>query len=308
MPPSGGFFWPKRLSQACYVVPYFGNMYSHPFDEALSLTPDFDAVPGQFLGRTSQLWWNMVGPFGGITAAIALKAVMLHPDRLGDPIALTVNYAHGVAKGVFRIVATPMRTNRSTQHWALAMYQTSADGVESVALTGTAITAVRRQTWGASDRPMPQAVPAETLERLGAPPGGLVWFDRYDMRSVSGALPIEWNGEAASPDPLQASLTQLWIRDEPPRPLDFTSLAAMSDCFFPRVWLRRAVLVPAGTVSMTVYFHCGASELTDSGAGYLLAQAGGQAYFNGFFDQTGHMWSPSGVLLSTTHQLVYFKE
>ena len=46
-----------------------------------------------------------------------------------------------------------------------------------------------------------------------------------------------------------------WLRDDPPRPLDFASLTAMADVFFPRVWLRRATRVPVGTVSMTVYFH-----------------------------------------------------
>ncbi len=289
------------------AVPYFVDMNQHFFDQALELAPDFSAHPDQFLGRTSVQWWNMVGPFGGVTAALALNAVMLHPSRLGDPIALTVNYANGLRQGPFRMVATPMRTNRSTQHWTLALYQHDADGVEAVALTGTVITGVRRQTWGTSDVPMPQVTPAESLEHGNAPPGGLRWFDRYDMRSVRGALPSEWNGAPASDDPLQASLTQLWIRDEPSRPLDFTSLAAMSDCFFPRVWLRRAVLVPAGTVSMTVYFHCGSSQLAECGVGYLLAQARGQAYFNGFFDQTGHLWSAAGVLLATTHQIVYFK-
>jgi hypothetical protein len=42
------------------------------------------------------------------------------------------------------------------------------------------------------------------------------------------------------------SLSQLWMRDAPPRPLDFCSLAALADVFFPRVWLRRARQVPAG--------------------------------------------------------------
>ena len=35
----------------------------------------------------------MVGPYGGITAAITLQAVMQHPNRLGEPTALTV-YRH----------------------------------------------------------------------------------------------------------------------------------------------------------------------------------------------------------------------
>lgn len=62
----------------------------HPLDEALALT---SSAPGQFTGQTHPGYWNMVGPFGGVTAATLLQAVMQHPDRLGDPLSLTVNYA-----------------------------------------------------------------------------------------------------------------------------------------------------------------------------------------------------------------------
>lgn len=250
----------------------------------------------------------MVGPFGGITAAIALNAVMSHPSRLGDPVALTVNYSNGLLPGAFKLLATPVRTNRSTQHWVLSLSQTDANGVDIVALTGTAITALRRETWSTSDLLCPEVPRPETLVCLAPPQGGLAWFSRYDMRSITGPLPSNWDGGAASADPQQASLTQLWIRDAPARALDFTSLVAMADGFFPRIWLRRALLVPAGTVSLTVYFHAGPEQLAETGTGFLLAQARGQGYCNGFFDQAGQLWNERGTLLATTHQLVYYKE
>ena len=104
------------------------------------------------------------------------------------------------------------------------------------------------------------------------------------------------------------SLTRLWVRDEPPRPLDFASLTALSDIFFPRVWLRRAKFVPIGTVSMTVYFHADQAQLQATGTGYLLGQAQAQAFHNGYFDQTAQLWNEAGELLVTTHQVVYYKE
>lgn len=283
-------------------------MTSHPFDTALHLTPDFGVKADQFLGTTSADWWNMVGPFGGMSAAIVLNAVMTHPSRLGDPVALTVNFASAMIQGGFKAVATPVRTNRSTQHWVLELRQADANGMETAVLTGTAITAVRRDTWSANDMPMPEVAPADAVARILPPTEGVVWIQRYDMRPVTGLLPSTWDGGASSDDPQLASLTQLWIRDDPPRPLDFASLAAMADVFFPRIWLRRSVLVPVGTVSLTVYFHAGTEQLTESGTGYLLGQARGQAFRNGFFDQAGLLWSASGTLLATTHQLVYFKE
>ena len=72
---------------------------SHPFDAALALSQD---TPGHFTGHTSVAYWNMVGPFGGVTAATALNAVLQHPALLGEPVALTVNYAAALAAGRFR--------------------------------------------------------------------------------------------------------------------------------------------------------------------------------------------------------------
>ncbi len=115
----------------------------HPFDQAIALELQPD---GHWLGHTSPAYANMVGPYGGITAAQMLNAVLLHPKRLGDPLALTVNYAAGVADGPFVLQARPARTNRSTQHWVIELLQ---DG-QSV-ITATAITAQRRDTWGVDD-------------------------------------------------------------------------------------------------------------------------------------------------------------
>ena len=131
------------------------------------------------------------------------------------------------------------------------------------------------------------------------------WMMRYDMRFVRGAIPKQWDGAEKLGDD---SLTQLWVRDDVPRPLDFSSVTAMADVFYPRVWLRRPLRVAAGTVSMTIYFHASAAQLGEAGTGYVLAQARSQAFRHGFFDQSAQLWSQSGTLLVTSHQLVYFKE
>jgi Thioesterase-like superfamily len=265
---------------------------AHPFDQAIALALQPD---GHWLGHTSPAYANMVGPYGGITAAQMLNAVLLHPNRLGDPLALTVNYAAGVADGPFVLQARPARTNRSTQHWVIELLQ---DG-QSV-ITATAITAQRRDTWGADDEPMPACpAPADVPSlRVAAP---VVWFDRYETKPITGLIPVNWDGSS------QNSLSQLWVRDQPARPLDFASLTALADIFFPRVWRRRATHVPAGTVSMTVYFHAGAAQLAATDTGYVLAQARAQAFRNGFFDQTAQLWNEAGEMLVTSHQIVYYK-
>ena len=279
-------------------------MTPHPFDQAARLHQQPD---GSFLGATQPAYANMVGPFGGITAAVLLQAVLQHPQRLGEPIALTVNFAGAVADGPFTVNARPVRTNRSTQHWVVELTQPGAhskdgqDGQPQVATTATVVTAVRRSTWGECEVPMP-AVPAPDAVPQAQMTGGVAWLDRYAMHLISGGVPQQWDGRSAP------SLTRMWVRDAPARTPDFASLAALADVFFPRIWLRRATRVPVGTVSMTVYFHCSAAQLAAVGSGHLLAEARGQAFSHGFFDQTGLLWAADGALLCSTHQTVYYKE
>ena len=66
----------------------------HPFDEAIDLQA---SAPHEFTGATHPAYANMIGPFGGTTSAQLLQSAMLHPDRLGEPVALTVNFAAPLA-------------------------------------------------------------------------------------------------------------------------------------------------------------------------------------------------------------------
>ena len=147
---------------------------------------------------------------------------------------------------------------------------------------------------------MPTVTPASELPRAEAK--ALPWTQRYDMRSLTGHLPTVWDGAEGD------TLTQVWVRDVQQRHIDFASLTALADTFFPRVFLRRRSFVPIGTVSMTVYFHADVAELAALSSGFVLGQAKAQSFFNGFFDQTAQLWSDAGLLLATTHQVVYFKE
>ncbi|MFN0160455.1 MAG: acyl-CoA thioesterase [Burkholderiales bacterium] len=267
---------------------------NHPFDAVIRLEPQAE---DHWRGHTHEAYGNMVGPYGGATAAAALAAVMAHPAQQGEPIALTVNYAGPVAQGPFEVEARAARTNRSTQHWSVQMRQ----GADVVA-TATAVLATRRETWSSVEAGFPQAPPAETIARM--PPRDRVrWTSAYDMRFVKGPLQM-----ATPPADGQDSVSLLWVRDEPPRALDFFSLAALCDVFFPRLFVKRGGWVPIGTVSFTVYFHADGAALAAIGTRHLLAHARAHQFRNGYFDQSAELWGPDGELLAMTHQIVYYKE
>lgn len=280
----------------------------HPFDDAVRLVP-LDAIADaaapsrlQFRGRTSERYANMVGPFGGMTAAQMLQAVLMHPQRLGEPVSFTCNFASPVRAGEFTVLAEPVRTNRSTQHWMLRLTQQDEHGAAQTVGSATAVTASRRATWSVTDGTMPQVAPADGLPR-GSTAQRPPWFGRYDMRWLDGELPQHWDGREHA-----GSRSCLWVRDDPPRPLDHAGLLALCDVFFPRILLRRAAFVACGTVSFTVYFHADAAALASVDRDFVLADARGQVFFNGYFDQSGWLWSRGGRVLATTHQVVYYRE
>lgn len=268
-------------------------MTPHPFDAGITLTPADDS--GRLRGHTHPEWANMVGPFGGVTAAVLLRAVEQQPDRIGEPVALTVNYAAPVADGAFDIAATCVRTNRTNQHWLVELSQ---DGV--VKTNATAVFGVRRDTWSDTERVMPSVPEPDDVTESGLPEM-IVWARNYEMRYVEGGVP----GLDAGPEP--SSVTTLWVRDRSGRGLDFAALTAMSDIFYPRVFLRRGAISPAGTISLTTYFHTAADALTSAGGDFVLARVRANRFSRGYFDQSAELWSRTGELLVTTHQLVYFK-
>lgn len=268
-------------------------MTTHPFDAALELQTVTD---DRLRGRTHPAWKNVVGPFGGITAAILLRAIECQPDRIGDPLALTVNFAAPIQDGEFDVGVQRVLTSRTTQHWSSTLSQ----GV-STRCTATAVFATRRETWADSEAPMPTVPTPEDIPVTPPAPEFADWLTFYEMRLIEGAPP------ASPQDASPTSRTTMWIRDAGARGLDHAALATLCDMFYPRIFLRRGGFVPAGTVSMTCYFHATAAQLAQVGDEHVLASAGVHAYSGGYFDQQALLWSRHGHLLATSHQVVYFK-
>jgi hypothetical protein len=76
--------------------------------------------------------------------------------------------------------------------------------------------------------------------------------------------------------------------------LDYPGLAALSDVFFPRIFLRRGGLKPAGTVSLTTHFHADQAQLEAVGNDFVLCTAHANRFVGGFFDQSAELWPDFG--------------
>jgi acyl-CoA thioesterase len=266
----------------------------HPLDVATRLQR---LGPEQLAGSTSALYANLAGPFGGWTAAILMRAVLEDSRRRGSPVALTVNYCAAIAEGAFQISCRERRTGKSTQHWSLELTQS-----DRVAATASVVCGARRSVWSHHPASPPPMAPPEKLAAwdVGSRNG---WVARYEMRFAKG----ETNFEPRDPSDLREPMSLLWMRDRPQRPLDFVSLAALSDAFIIRAFVVRGVGTAVGTITLTTYFHTDEAGLAVQGSDYLLAHATAHTFSGGFADQTVQLWGRD-ELLATSMQIVWYRD
>ncbi|WP_374571761.1 acyl-CoA thioesterase [Phenylobacterium sp.] len=271
-------------------------MSRHALDVALEL----EALgEGRFGGRTTPEYWNMGGPFGGVTAALLLRAVLAHPARRGRPVAQTVNFCAAIGEGGFVIEVRLARDGRSTQHWQVEMSQEGRGTVT----TGSVVTGAERQTWAHASAAPP---PADDPSSVPAMPtaGRNAWLSQYEFRVMEGrsTFDLEPPGEIAP------ARSKLWVRDKPERALDYEALAGLADTFIVRILLVRGYFIPVATVSLTTYFLAGEADLARQGARPLLAVADARAFRGGFADQSGELWADDGTLLAVSHQVTWYRE
>jgi acyl-CoA thioesterase len=268
---------------------------AHPLDVATTLEPLGD---GRYRGATSDFYSNFGGPFGGFTAACLLRSILEHPRCQGVPVALTVNYCAAISEGSFDITCREIRSGRSTQHWFVELEQGG-----KVAATATAVFGARRDVWSHHPAtppvlPLPDALPRfQTTNPKG-------WLNRYDMRFEVGEPDFSPRTDGS----LKAPLSRLWMRDAPDRPLDYLSLACMSDAFIIRAFLVRGSFTPTGTVTLSTFFHGNEASMNAQGTNPLLCVADAQVFSDGFADQAAQLWGSDGRLLATSTQVVWYKE
>ena len=246
--------------------------------------------------QPDRAYWNNIGPFGGWTAAVLMKAMLEDAQALAaemQPVSQTVDYMTGLKEDPLLVATACDRAGRSTQFWTASL---RADGAPTAAVRSTAVFGPRRATGGYAERTMPEVPAADRVERLDFPNDRIAWPATYDMRVVHGRL----FGRADS----TRSLT--WIRDADRRPLDFVSLAALVDTCFPRPYYRIGGPTPFSTISMTSYFHATADDLAAVGDGFVLVDASGKTAGRGFSDQHADFWSADGHLLAVSQQVAWY--
>lgn len=266
---------------------------SHPIDEAVQFDDaDFTERGGTVHTATHPKFDNMVGPFGGITAAQMIAAVEAHPQAQGRPIAETLNFTSPLAYGPFDIELDLVQTNNSNQHWNIAVRQGDKRPV-----TGSIVLGSRRESFADREVSAPEVQAPKNYEP-SVSPTDLTWLNNYELRFDRGGYSLgEEKGDSES---------VYWLRHAEPRGWDTRALASAADTFFPRIFLRTGKLSPAATITLTTYF-LGTDEEYEAAGDFVLCQGRAQRFGGGVSDQLSRIFSSDGDLLVSAHQLMYFR-
>lgn len=245
---------------------------SHPLDKATRLT---ETVPGHWRGEAIESYSNMVEAFGGVVAASLLNAVQCDSRVQGWPISQTVNFCKGLALGPYEIRSRLQRSGKYTQHWSLEISQSG-----TICATASVITGQRGQVYSHQPVQIPSVSSYDACQPM-PPVAPVKWLDAYEFRFVEG-MPVMAAGGLETPG---SARTAVWMRDEPAPPLDYLSLAALSDGFLLHLLQVRGIMVPSGTVTLTTHFLASPDEIAAQGTATLLGVADSRRFHGQFHDQ-----------------------
>ena len=133
--------------------------------------------------------------------------------------------------------------------------------------------------------------------------------------SAAGALDAQLRdgvprrrGAPADTGPDPSSTTTLWMRNTPPRPLDFPARRRCATCSTRASTGDSVASAPAGTISMNIYFPPTSVRSRHRATTSSWARRGQTRFSLGYFGQTAELFGRDGTLLASTQQIVYFKD
>ena len=256
------------------------------FDEGTAVTR---AGEDTFTAFLSKDWWVFTGANGGYLASVLLRALT---ERVGDTArmarSLTVHYLSPPAEGEATITTRLVRAGRSLATVTGTLVQ---DGVEKA--LATAAFSLPRPAMPFHDAVMPDVPPPDETPPSTWPPE--LWppiSHRFEYRPV--------RGEAVFAG-LDRAEVGCWLRLREPRPLDPVLLATVADALAPAVFPKATEPVAATTIDLTVHFRAPATE--EPSDGWCLALFRSTVSVDGFVEEDGEVWSPSGRLIAQSRQL-----
>ncbi len=257
------------------------------FDADTALNP---AGEGRWEGEIVPGWQTPRGPLGGYVMAIMIRGLGL---AVGDPErqarSVTMHFLRVPEEGPVSVSAELERAGRSLSSVSGRLEQ---DGK----LIGLALAAYSKPWEGPllDDAPMPEVEAADEVSTPASRGRGKApqppFLDRMVMQHRFGEKPFTAADQG---------LVGGWLGLTEDRPLDELAIAVLADAWFPAPWPRLPEFAPAPTIDLTIHFR---SPLPAPGP-LLLGRFDNTYVRDGFFDESGVLWSPDGTLVAQSRQL-----
>jgi acyl-CoA thioesterase len=257
------------------------------FDDDTALRP---AAAGCWEGEIVPGWQTPRGPLGGYVMAIMTRGLGLAvADDERAPRTVAMHFLRVPEEGPVQVQATVERQGRSLSTVSGRLEQ---DGK----LIGLAIGAYSKPWEGPllGAPPMPKVEPPDPpgTDHEGGrgsaprPP----FLERMVMEHRIGEMAFTTAGDG---------IVGGWLGLRERRAIDELTVAVLADAWFPSPWPRLAKFAPAPTIDLTIHFR---SPLPAQGE-LLLGCFENELVRDGFFDESGKLWSPDGTLVAQSRQL-----
>jgi acyl-CoA thioesterase len=232
--------------------------------------------------------WNVLrGPNGGYLAALLLATMQRRLDDASrQPRVLSLHYPKVPTPGQVEIRTQLTRSGRSMSWLSADLYQDDALCVAARAAFSADWPSIEY------DKAVRPELPHDAQERQsmeGLPP----FASHYRYRSLF-ATPKGGNGYDAVGG---------YIRLHDPEPYSAPLLAAFSDAWFPSTFAHDRRQTMGATLDLSVHFRDYAALAELSETDEILSVFRSRLATQGFFEEDGELWSPSGKLLVQSRQL-----
>jgi acyl-CoA thioesterase len=236
-------------------------------------------------------WSVGVGPNGGFTAALLLRAAL---DHLGAGAGMharscTVHLLGAPAVGPCALRVVTEKQGRTAAFLAVRLEQEG-----TTLATASVVCVVPRPPHESYVRrampsvPSPAALGPHTEVRRDVP----TYLQHYDQRFATPFL-----DGTGTPSIIG------WTRFVDPAPFDAIAIAAIADSFPPPSLACTTTLLGALTLDYTVHFRRALPHPGAPADGYVLAEFETNVAEDGFVEEDGWIWAPDGTLLAQSRQL-----
>lgn len=250
-------------------------------DTAVSARAD-----GVFDCRLRPDWWVITGPNGGYLGAILVRALSADPELGSRPLrSITLHYLGAPREGPAEVQVEADRHGRSVSFMRARLVQH-----ERVMATAAAVFADERDGIEFDQVDAPRVSPPEDTAEVPDGPDAPPFSRQFHYRPAIGT-PTFGGGDEA--------LTGGWLSLRDERALDAAALVALTDSWFPAVFVIRTDTLPVPTLELTVHLRARLPRAHD----WTLGRYRTRLARHGFLEEDAEIFSREGELLAQARQL-----